>query len=549
MEERKRMFRKILSISLIFCGSLKPRIALCVSSVFIFLVVFQNCSNPLYMKQIISQNSNSIITNNNNSSECSDNNELNISDNNNTDNESERPHDSWKHFFGISWVGNPSDHIKYAKQMGHDYIVLNFNSAARTQYLNDPNRTGLCFYILNPTALNDIVPVVGTLTIDTTKKYTQEQIAFYEKYMIWKSRDSFPNNIVTSWYLTPTTFKTTWDIQQQVVMDYVIDQIIKLAKSYENQNIGFNFAGVMYDVPSLAGHFTYWNGSKNAYVYLPYWTGSDSSLLHGSITHEYTTYTEAHAALLKQINKRLRQIWPNMKWIVEPYHIYANNGAVSEWIYQIKDRPDKEELKSDLILQESSSTEFVDDQRIFNSGLNITRDIVGITQPNSAGEAENRLYAGKAGVNGSWYNWFGRYGGTGDMPAFQNISEVYPRLKLIRCVPNWDNLARVPLDKRMWNGSIYQSSRSFISSDIIYSRHWKTEKLFAVFLTENGVIKLQPGESVVSVKRTDSYFIESTDGISDINISGTEIKLRSSIGLNNGYIFTILSPEGHSKNL
>lgn len=257
----------------------------------------------------------------------------------------------------------------------------------------------------------------------------------------------------------------------------------------------------MIDVPRLSGAFHYWDSSKNnnnAFVTLSYWTGTDSGLMHNGITHEYTTYTEGRAAFYKQLRNRIRQEFPGAKWIVEPFHLYSTT-APDEYIWQIKDRPDKDELAPDMLSQESARTNFVDNDNNFNLGVNITRDMVGISQPSNVGEYENRLYAAKAGINWAWYNWFGRFGGNGDMPGFQRITEVYPRLKLIRCLPNWDNLNKIPLDYHLWDDRVYQSTKSYASSDVIYSRHPKRGKLFAVFITRNGVVKLNPGEKVTSV--------------------------------------------------
>ncbi|MFN3533426.1 MAG: Ig-like domain-containing protein [Candidatus Brocadia sp.] len=461
--------------------------------------------------------------------------------------------ESWKNFYGICWNGDPNDHITYAKQMGYDYIALTYGQWDKNQYANNPNRDGLKFYLVDPHVLQDMVPIIGKLYIDTTRSYTQEQRDFFERNMVWKSMEPFPRNIETGWHFSATDFRPNWDFQQQRVIDYVIEQFITIAKSYEDQSIGFTCAGYMVDVPKLSGEFAYYDltkNNRNTFVTLSYWTGVDSGLLHDGITHEYATYTEGRAAFFKQLNARMRQEFPDTKWILEPYHLYSET-ATDEWIYQIKDRADKGELTPDMLTQESSSTNFVDNDSNFNSGVNVTRDMVGISQPNSVGEYENRFYAAKAGINWAWYNWFGRFGGTGDMPKFASVTEVYPRLKLIRCLPNWDNLNNVPLDYRSWDGSVYQSTKSYASSDVIYSRHPKTGKLFAVFITQNGTIRLNPGETVTSVQRTDGYFRESEDGSADVTIMGDQITLNPGVAIDvdstnnqvkgNGYIFTIES--------
>ena len=77
----------------------------------------------------------------------------------------------------------------------------------------------------------------------------------------------------------------------------------------------------------------------NTYVNLAYWTGADSSLIHDSITHEYATFTEANAAFYKQLNTALKQVWPNSKWIIEPWTIYSTYWDMHDWVYQIKIEP------------------------------------------------------------------------------------------------------------------------------------------------------------------------------------------------------------------
>ncbi|WP_295103870.1 hypothetical protein, partial [uncultured Candidatus Kuenenia sp.] len=165
-----------------------------------------------------------------------------------------------------------------------------------------------------------------------------------------------------------------------------------------------------------------------------------------------------------------------------------------------------------------------------------TKDKVGNSQTSEADEYRNRLFAAKAGINGAWYNWFGD---TGDMPGFKSITEVSPRLKLIRCIPNWDNLNNVPLSERTWDGSVYHSTKSYAGSDVMYSRHPKTGKLFAVFLTLSGAITLNVGETVTAVQRTDGYFVESGDGSADVSIVGNEVSLKSKDNIGEGYIFTV----------
>ena len=52
-------------------------------------------------------------------------------------------------------------------------------------------------------------------------------------------------------------------------------------------------------------------------------------------------------------------------------------------------------------------------------------------------------------------------------------------IQLLHALPNWDNLLNAT--NRSWNGSAYASSNSYADSNIVYSRHPKTGKLFVVF--------------------------------------------------------------------
>lgn len=469
---------------------------------------------------------------------------------------------SWKNWYGIAWQDTPSNTIKYAKQMGYDYIAA--QSSTVNIYKNSADAAGLKFFIIdphsNPDAYIDLpnrsalgTRVEGGKVIDISITYTQEQIDWYNRHMVWKSYDSFPNNFAPGFFTGDPKKRITvlWDVQQQAVIDELIENIMQIFKKSENLELPFTFAGYGMDVPLLSGDFWYINSSgAGNRTTLAHWTGSDSGLIHDGITHEYLTYSDGMAEFYKQLNTRMRQYYPDAKWIIEPTRIY-DDSVTDEWVNSIKNRTDKDKLVPDLLLQEGRVTDFVDNSNNFNSGVTIKKNMVGCSQ-NSAGEEEvNRLIAAKAGINGAWYDWFGRFGGSNTMPGFKNITEVYPRLKLVRCIPNWDNLNGIPLAHRWWDGDVYQSMNSYISRDVMYSRQPKTGKLFAVFLSHDGIIRLSGGETVTSVSRVDGYFTESGDGSEDVELTDSEIRLKSDISIDiaagngqvkgNGYIFT-LSP-------
>src|SRR3990167_2511998 len=475
--------------------------------------------------------------------------------------------DSWKNWYGVAWRDTGPASAKYSKQMGYDYFAINTKNWITSDYADNSIYKGLKYYIVNPISGYNIIFENNSPYLDTTTSYTATQKAWYEQRMAWKSNDPFPNNMASGCFSSSTIFVAMWDFQQQAIIDEVVEKCMTLFHSYEDA-VGptsvaypFTFAGYMIDEPKLIGQFYRWDTStgKEKPVNLTYWTGADSSLIHGTITHEYATYSDGLAAFYKKLNTRMREDFPQAKWILQPWRIYnaTGFGTWAEWVYQISGRSDKDQLTPDMLSQEEPSTLFVDDNNIYNSGMNITKDMVGISQVSQSAEYENRLYNAKAAINGGWSNWFGLFGQGKNTPYFNTITDVYPRLKLVRCIPNWDNLNNVGTSTRSWTWTgtetvgVYQSTKSYISSDVMYSRHPKTGKLFAVFNTTNGVIKLNTGESVTSVKRTDGYFIETTDGSADVTISGNEIRLKSSVTIDvdssngqvkgKGYIFTLSS--------
>jgi len=432
----------------------------------------------------------------------------------------------YRNFFGIAWRGEANDNLKFAKQMGYDYISL------RGDMKNNNNATDMKFYIESPEYR--VYPVKRML--DTENTYSSTEIKLYETYFAWKKYTSFPDNIATGyWDTRPTKFSVEPDFQQQTVIDYFVERIITYAKSEQNTGISFTLGGFTWDVPDLTGDFMTTEGTKMR-VTLAYWTGIDSSVLHPGITHEYSTYSDGRAAYYKRLRQRTTEEFGDAKFIMEPSNIY------NDWISKIKNRGDAIKIVGDLVVQEIKGTEFVDDSRIFDSDL-ITKNKVGSTTPDIGTHSDNLKHAAKAAINGAWFGWYGRFGGTGDMPDYKNIYDVPARLQLIRVIPNWENVANVPLSNRSWDGSVYQSYNSYISGNIIYSRHPKNGKIFVVFLNTSGKVKLFPGEVINSIQRTDNYFIESGDGRTDVTIIGDLIQLNNTSNLNKGYILAYESSD------
>jgi hypothetical protein len=330
--------------------------------------------------------------------------------------------------------------------------------------------------------------------------------------------------MATGWF-SGDGFSVEPDWQQQNVIDYFVKHVVEDSRSKERPSKNFLFAGAAWDVPQLTGDF-YGEGKQ---VTLEYWNGKDSSGLYQGNTHDYNTYSDGRMLYYISLKVALSIEYSGryLNFIVEPYNFYDS------WFKGLLklDPAFQEQLMEDLMVTEesgkttwASGTEFVDDKRVFDTKL-ISKDHTGSTTPDNHDLASNKLIAGKAGVNGAWFSWYGRFSGSGDRVPMKNIYEVPNWLQLIRVVPNWDNLNGIQLSNRKWNGSAYTSTNSRIDDNIIYSRQPKTNKLFVVFLNGKGEVRLNPGEKIVSISRVDDYFCEAGDGSKDVKINGSKVIL------------------------
>lgn len=442
--------------------------------------------------------------------------------------------DSWKNFYGAIWNGGINneavDGVTYCKQMGYDYIAVRAGSINKTRYLTNSNRDGLKFYIINPKDYSNLDPNTLSLTHDiailNVGTMSANEKAYYNNNFAWiTGTTTFPLNLAPGWWTGTATFRPIWDIQQQRVIDLIIPQIMSTIKQYENNSVNFKFAGVMYDIPILGGELNYLSGTTNIATNFNHWNGTDSSILHDSITHDYATYSDANAAFYKQLKSELSKEYPGFKTIHEPYYLW-NSSALSDWINQISTRSDKNEIVGDMLFQESAGTEFVGDARNFNSGVNVNYGMVGSSQAFKVEQNLNRLYAGVAGTSGAWYNYFGTWGNRGTMPNFASLTAIYPRLKLVRVIPNWDNLNGIGTATRSYINDEYNATHttstgntvtwSHIGTYTMFSRHWKRPN--EIFVVKMGTdtelyepVVIHSNEYIQSIYSTDGLFQQVSD--------------------------------------
>ena len=283
---------------------------------------------------------------------------------------------------------------------------------------------------------------------------------------------------------------------------------MKIAKKIESANPKFHFGGLAWDVPNPSGDF--WSGPNGAQVTLSYWTGGDFGAVNTGFTHNFSTYTDGHMAFYKQLYSTLRQIWPRSKFIGEPYDIY------NDWISQIQNRADATQVQMDLISEEGPEQNLSMTVEFLSRGL-ITKDRVLSTTPNVYADPANRTIAAKAAINGATFRWFGRFGGTGDMPDYSSITAVPARLKLIRVLPNWENINQTTLAQEIMGWNNLQKSYCICRPKAIGILQPGTKKYFVVLMTSDAQVKLPIGRTIVSVSKTNTLLIESGDGSADLN--------------------------------
>lgn len=481
--------------------------------------------------------------------------------------------DNWKSYYGMAWDDTPENHIRYAKQMGYNSIAIK-NAASISDYTSNPDIRGFKFWLIDPHHYNEIRDS-RSRSVDENGTHTQVLIDWYEEKMVWKSGTStFPQNMASGYFFgTSTKYYVEWDWQQQAVIDFVVDGVIAFMKAQHSPSLLFMCQGFLVDVPRLHGEFYRWSGGETA-TNLTYWTGTDSCA-NESHTHTYATYSDGKAAYFKALIAALRQEMSNTKWILQPSRIYSSGYTTDEWVYLIKDRADKDELTPDMLSEEDSTTNFVTDSNNFNSGVNITLDRVENTQHKNIDEYRNRLIASNAGVNGAWYNWFGSFMASGYSPDFQSITEVYPRLQLVRCITNWDNLANIPLGNRAtvtasYGTETYRATHTTMSGDTLvysyigqygmYSRNWKRpNELFVVKMGTNtelyDPVVIGSGEMIKEIYTTNEYF-EPVANVKDTQWTqtGNSWQINAGIVTGNltdigvGYIFKVYPQGGYTIN-
>lgn len=453
--------------------------------------------------------------------------------------------DDFRNFYGIAWRGTADENLDYARQMGYKYIFFKWDME------RNPKAKGFKFFVESPEY------GVYPRNIDLNKKYTPEQIKWWETNCSLTSLDKpFPQNIAAGWR-EGTRFTATLDLQQKRVIREITDKIVKRVQDIEKNTPDFKFAGFAWDVPQPEGDF--WAGTKDnwlangAQVTLSYWTGKDSGAKHPDVVHDYPTYSQGHMEFYRYLFEQARaKISPDAKFIVEPSDPYT------QWVAHFERPPfdtmppaERKKYEADLVAVEAASTNFVQDKRLF-AKQTVKKSQMCSTTPNAYEEPVSRLIAGLAAKNGAWTAFFGMPEGNGHTAGFNSIAQMPARLKLVKAIPVWENLLGVPRKERKWDDATktYTSPTAQISADAYSGLQPDTDKLFFVFLSMDGKVKIPQGYEAGKIYLTDGLFREIRELCPDpktsyqttlqdgrtIEVKDGEISPKASYIINTGYI-------------
>lgn len=160
-------------------------------------------------------------------------------------------------------------------------------------------------------------------------------------------------------------------------------------------------------------------------------------------------------------------------------------------------------------------------------------------QPNnkSLSEKYRQQHYQAAGLAASQGSWFGWYGETSVDKLNTNKQLIHTNeMQLLRVIPNWDNLALVPLSLRSFNeaDAHYTSKNSYFDANLIYSVNPFNGEWYVIFKAMGTKISLDK-KQLISAILVDQYFNKTTHRIEGcLHQENGSIQLKCKEYLNQG---------------
>ena len=157
----------------------------------------------------------------------------------------------------------------------------------------------------------------------------------------------------------------------------------------------------------------------------------------------------------------------------------------------------------DFITEEMRSTNFVDDARVFKSGM-VGKDMMATSTFQCWYDVAQEIRViSAAATNGAWSTFFGHMG-----IGCKFVCDVPARLKLSRMLATWENLNNTPLSKRKFDAKnlAYESPTAQFNMDAVAGIRPRTNKFFFVFMTQKGAVKIPDGFEIERLRVLDNLF-------------------------------------------
>ncbi len=267
----------------------------------------------------------------------------------------------------------------------------------------------------------------------------------------------------------------------------------------------------------------------------------------------YDRWSEGQRELIRQITGYARDT--SKTGLASPYRIYANiwnpknyspGQTVLTWWADRTVRLDHYYFEQggvgsqqpNGVVPGTSRPAYVDPNRPAEAYLPASMvaldDVYGYNKKLAAYDSETHFRqhldaCGTAGVHGAWFGWYGE--------DYQNRKDadgqfLYTNaMQLARAIPNWDNLADVPVPafgsdesdapRQFDAGSLtYTSGNSFADPHILYSRNPLNGQIYAVFRNQAAKLPLPEGMTILQAWWTDDLFQVTDDSaLEDLVVS------------------------------